>query len=122
MTVGMVLVLATTCSPQSGVQPQSPDQAEPVVELRVANLNASDATIFMLVRGSGNAHRIGSVTAFGQGRVVIPRAYARQDLRFMVRLFGSGDEHTTQEIYAGEVGFYTLTVGPELRMTTLVAR
>ena len=117
-----MVVTAAACSKQGGVSPESPDQAAPQSTIRVANLNASDATIFLLIRGSGNAHRIGSVTAFGEARLGIPRPYERQDIRFTVRLFGSGDEYTTEEVYAADIGFYTLTVGPELRMTNLVAR
>ena len=122
IALGAVLVLAPACSPQSGVQPESPDPADPSPELRVANRNSSDATIYMLIRGSGTAHRIGSVTAFREARLAIPRAYARQDIQFRIRLFGSGDEYTTEEIYAGDVGYFVLTVGPELRLTTLVER
>jgi hypothetical protein len=76
----------------------------------------------MLVRGSGSAQRLGNVPSFGETRLDIPRAYGRQNIQFRIRLFGSGEEYTTEEIYAADVGYFLLTVGPELRLTTLVER
>jgi hypothetical protein len=116
----LALVLLTACAKGGSVAPQPPGPEEPPGEIRVENANSAQATVYLLVYGSDLPHRIGTVPALGAARLTIPRPYATQDIQFLVRLFASGDEYTTEQIQARNVDLYVLRIGPEVGLTTLV--